>query len=300
VNLGFVKARKTLTAPFPPTERSMANNRDNVSSETDAEMLRAAMLWAAGDAPDGETQPISDEVVSKLIQWWILDAPLRPPTSPPGPPTTPPQQIPRLDWDLTLIEGQTFYPFPSAIAQAVPVDARFEVDPTFPLPSEARVTMQGNQHGLSVQPRPELDGWHTLLDVVDTLLDRVVARIFVTLSAPLSPQPGDNFGPPRILTVDAPATIPGDGQPRPVSLRFEDPDGDVAQLRFETLVGPSEDEPPQTFNLNVRGQTRGELNFGLFCANPGDDTFTVINRLTLIDERGLSDSVEVEYRCLPL
>lgn len=104
---------------------------------------------------------------------------------------------------------------------------------------------------------------------------------------------------PLIVDIDAPTLIDGNGQKREVTVEFEDLDGDLAQVRFQTLQGPGAVNPPQTFSLtNVAGLTRGTFTFSIFCQNNDDQPFNVTDEIVLIDGRGLESSPRTyTYTC---
>ncbi len=107
--------------------------------------------------------------------------------------------------------------------------------------------------------------------------------------------------PPLINDIDAPDMIYGDAENHIVTVEFEDPDGDLEQVRFSTLQGPDAGSPPQTFALtNVDGNTQGEFSFFIFCSNTGSQPFNVTGQIVLIDQQGLeSDPKTYSYECRP-
>jgi hypothetical protein len=238
-----------------------------------------------------------------LIQWWILGVPLGSGTPPPiNPPDTPQPNPTQLSWTLELTEDQSFYAFPSFIAEIIPASATFEEDAIFTLPDRLVRVMENNgQTGIFIPLSffDKVDGWRTLLNVISPSTNQVIAQLDILFSAPPPPAPSEFPRPPRILDLDAPSVILGDGVPQPISLEFEDPNGDVELMRFETLEGPSQGQPPQIVELDLAGVTEGTLSFGLFCLNPGDSAFIVVHRLALIDEENLEDVVDFSYQCMP-
>jgi WD40 repeat protein len=91
--------------------------------------------------------------------------------------------------------------------------------------------------------------------------------------------------PPAIARVVFPATIAIDQAQHGV-VRFEDPDGDIVQARFEVLEGEAgaiEVQPGASFSPGVHGQTDGSFRFTVNISKAQ----TVTLRLTLIDAAGL-------------
>ena len=104
---------------------------------------------------------------------------------------------------------------------------------------------------------------------------------------------------PIITDIDAPDFIYGDGEPHVVTVEFEDPDGDLTNVRFQTLQGPGITNPPQTFSIpNVLGLIEGEFQFSIFCQNTTSQPFNITDQIVLIDKSGLeSESETYTYTC---
>ncbi len=112
------------------------------------------------------------------------------------------------------------------------------------------------------------------------------------VDAPLTPaaQPS----PPVVSCATFPDTI-GVDQVQHGLVWFEDPDGDMAQARFEVLGGDPgavEIQPGTSFDPGVHGQTDGAFRFTI----TSSAAQTVTLRLTLVDEAGLeSDPYEFTF-----
>ncbi len=115
-----------------------------------------------------------------------------------------------------------------------------------------------------------------------------------------APPPLDNTA-PVIVDIEAPGFFPGDGQPHDVTVNFADQNGNVAQLRIETIEGPNAGQPPQTLTLDVAGLVTGEITFSISCQNTGSTFFNVTQRLVLIDAAGLESAPKSHaYTCEPV
>jgi hypothetical protein len=104
--------------------------------------------------------------------------------------------------------------------------------------------------------------------------------------------------PPEITFIDFPTQIEANGEPVTGYLFFEDPDGDVAWVKFELLAGDKEDlqlSPAWEFDPQVQGQTEGVIEFQIAATAPGDFRLEV----TLKDEVGnISEPVELAFEAL--
>jgi len=104
--------------------------------------------------------------------------------------------------------------------------------------------------------------------------------------------------PPFIQDIEFPSAIPGDGQIRDALVAFQDADGDVFQIEYRAVAGPSAGQPAQTFALDVQGRQSGTFAFRLACTNTTGAPFQVTERFTLIDAAGnRSDAFDLTYTC---
>jgi len=101
--------------------------------------------------------------------------------------------------------------------------------------------------------------------------------------------------PSQITSIDFPERIPTGVEARGM-IEFLDPDGDLAEARFDVLEGDLEDftldlaEPP--YAEQVKGLTEGSFNFEIAVNQPGSYRITV----TLVDKEGLtSEPVEFSF-----
>ncbi len=107
--------------------------------------------------------------------------------------------------------------------------------------------------------------------------------------------------PPAILSLNGPEAIVGNNERHDVTASFSDVNGDVLQLRLQTLEGPNAG-PPETFDLDLLGLSEGTFAFQIWCENVGDEPtpFPVTVQATLIDEFGLESApATFGYTCLP-
>lgn len=103
-------------------------------------------------------------------------------------------------------------------------------------------------------------------------------------------------GPPVIISVDFPAEMPTDGSSVDGSVWFQDPDGDVNWVTFDTIS--SGGFAPFAFNpldsLFEGDTTEGTFGFYMWCSAAQDVTL----RVTLFDAAGnSSDPVDFSFSC---
>lgn len=141
------------------------------------------------------------------------------------------------------------------------------------------------------------DTQHTIND--DAML--VLFEWWITsraLIAEPDPRPTQPL-PPSIPKVEHPESIVGDNQKHKIRLYFKDPNGDVAELRIETLQGPNVGQPPRSQKVSFGTLTEGEFDVQIWCFNQGSQPLKVVEKFTFVDDHGLQGSREITYQCLP-
>ena len=115
------------------------------------------------------------------------------------------------------------------------------------------------------------------------------------LQVPQVPLQTAGGSPPALLFIDFPEKITADGEPVTGFLLFEDPDGDIINVKFELLEGDKnalQISPDWEFDPQVKGQTDGAIEFQLSATAAGSFRLQV----TLRDETGLtSEPVEFAF-----
>jgi hypothetical protein len=94
--------------------------------------------------------------------------------------------------------------------------------------------------------------------------------------------------PPEITFVEFPDQIPADGEEVLGTVGFQDPDGDIVEVRFEVVEALLFE--PFRFDPQVRGQREGEFDFVVFSSIPQQ----VALRVILVDQAG-NESLPVEF-----
>ena len=85
---------------------------------------------------------------------------------------------------------------------------------------------------------------------------------------------------PEILSIQFPKEIPADGSEAHGTVTFQDPNGDIVDVRFEVVQAVLFE--PFHFDPEVQKQKKGEFSFYLFTVIPQEITLRVI----LVDEAG--------------
>ncbi len=227
-----------------------------------------------------------------------------PPDDDPDPedPVPPP---PHVTWELQLNDGQGFYPLPDSIERNLPKDPSFVEDLEFPFPEGgiSFANKPGN-HGVEVPAEllDSLGGKEAMINVVDLDLNIVVMWLWITFKEPEEKEDQEKPQTPRapkITSVDHPISMVGDLIQHPVTVGFEDANGDLISLRVETLQGPSAGNPPQEQRVNFGNRVSGNFTFQISCLNEGNTPFQVVEEITIVDAQGLEGSQQITYSCQP-
>ncbi|OGF54354.1 MAG: hypothetical protein A2Z21_07490 [Candidatus Fraserbacteria bacterium RBG_16_55_9] len=98
---------------------------------------------------------------------------------------------------------------------------------------------------------------------------------------------------PTITSIEFPEQIQADGQEVLGSVGFQDPDGDIIEVRFEVVQAILFE--PFHFDPEAKGQRKGQFDFAVYTVIPQD----IILRVALVDQAGHeSPPVEFSFKAL--